>query len=127
MLVSDRLRQMLLDDSCEDYDLFSEAERSELIFHVLKRLAVGGGMNQWDEHIEPYLKLTKDIYKDLVTVNRSAAGALQVSSLTFAVESVNGASVSLFPRSTPHNFCYICVDPAARHVKLWYSAWFPMM
>jgi hypothetical protein len=127
VLVSDRLRKLLLDDTSEEWELFSAAEREELIFHVLRRLAIGGGMNQYEDSIEPYLKLTKAAYKDLVAVNKSAGGALQVSSLTFAVESVAGGSASLFPRPSPHNFCYVVVDPVARRVKLWYAAFFPMM
>ena len=43
VLVSDRLRKLLLDDGCEDWDLFSAAEREELIFHIMHRLVVGGG------------------------------------------------------------------------------------
>ena len=31
----------------EEWEVFSEAERNELIFHVMRRLAVGGGMNQY--------------------------------------------------------------------------------
>lgn len=127
VLVSDRLRKLLLDDGSEEWELFSEAERKELIFHVLQRLAVGGGMNQYDDAIEPYLQLTRAIYKDLVTVNKSAGGTLQVSSLTFLIDSVRGENAQLFPRQSPHNFCYVCVDPIARHVKLWYAAWWPMM
>ena len=127
VLVSDRLRKLFLDESSEEWALYSDTERSELIFHVLRRLAVGGGMNQYDDSVEPYLALTKALYKDLVAVSKTAAGALQVSSLTFAVESVDGASSNLFPRPSPHNFCYVVVDPIARHVKMWYSAWFPMM
>lgn len=127
VLVSDRLRKLMLDSEDEHWDLFSEAERRELIFHVMKRLAVGGGLNQYDDNIETYLKLTKAVYKDMVTVNKSTAGSLQVTSHTFAVESVAGSSASLFPRPSEHNFCYVVVDPLSRHVKIWYSAWFPMM
>ena len=127
VLVSDRLRKALLDESDEEWELFSEAERKELIFHIMKRLAVGGGMNQYDDSIEPYLKLTKAVYKDMVTVNKSAGGSLQVVSNTFLVESVAGSSSSLYPRRGDHNFCYVVVDPVSRHVKIWYSAWFPMM
>ena len=127
ILVSDRLRKLLLDESSEEWEVFSAAERKELIFHVLQRLAVGGGMNQWDETIEPYFKLTKQVYKDLVTVNKGTSGQLQVSSHTYAVDSVSGSSASLFPRPSPHNFCYVIVDPIARHAKIWYAAWFPMM
>jgi len=127
VLVSDRLRTMLLDESSEDWEVFSERERSELIFHVLRRLAIGGGMNQWDDAMEPYLNLTRSIYKDLVSVHKTGTGALQVSSFTYLVTEVNGSSASLFSRPSEHNFCYITIDPTARHVKLWYSAWFPMM
>ena len=91
------------------------------------RLAVGGGMNQWEDKVAPYLELTKALYKDLVTVNKSAGGALQVGSFSFIIEGVAGGSASLFSRPSPHNFCYVVVDPLARHVKLWYAAWWPMM
>lgn len=127
VLVSDRLRKMLLDESSEEWMLYTEAERAELIFHVMKRLAIGGGMNQYDDAIETYLTMTKQLYKDLVTVSKSAAGALQVSSLTFAVDSVAGSSNALFPKQNEHNFCYVTIHPLQRHVKLWYCAWFPMM
>lgn len=39
MLVSDRLRRVLLDEEDEEWDLFSPAERSELIFHLYARTA----------------------------------------------------------------------------------------
>merc|ERR1712216_850515 len=70
VLVGDRLRKLLLDESCDEWTVYSETEREELIFRVLKHLAVGGGMNQWDESIDPYLALTKSLYKDLVTVSK---------------------------------------------------------
>lgn len=127
VLVSDRLRKLLLDEEDEGWDLFSEAERSELIFHILKRLAVGGGMNQYEDRMEPYLNMTRALYKDLVTVQKTKSGTLAVSSLTFAITDVTGSSASLFPRPSPHNLCYVTIDPLARRVKLWYSAWFPMM
>ena len=127
ILVSDRLRKLLLCEDEEEWDVFSAEERKELIFHVLKILAVGGGMNQYDDSIEPYLKLTKSVYKDLVTVNKSSGGASQVASHTYDVSEVAGGSASLFPRPGPHNFCLVSVDPVARHAKVWYAAWFPMM
>jgi len=124
LLVSDRLRKLFVDDSSEEWDLYSAQERSELIFHVLRRLAVGGGMNQYDDEMAPYLNFTKALYKDLVTVHKGAGG-LQVSSLTVEVTGISGAS--LFPRDSPHNFCYITIDPVGRTVKAMYGAWFSMM
>ena len=127
VLVSDKLRLLMLDESSDEWELFTEAERSELIFHVLKILAVGGGMNQYDDQINPYLTLAKSIYKDLVTVHRTAAGSLQIGSLAFMVSEICGSGANLFPRLSPNNYCYVTVDPAARHVKIWYGAFYPMM
>jgi len=127
VLVSDRLRKLLLDEEDEGWDLFSETERSELIFHVMKRLAIGGGMNQYEDKIEPYLTMTRSLYKDLVSVQKTKSGTLAVGSLTYAISDVAGSSANLFPRPSPHNFCYVTVDPLARRVKLWYGAWYPMM
>ncbi|KAL1514952.1 hypothetical protein AB1Y20_004028 [Prymnesium parvum] len=125
ILVSDLLRKMLLDEESEEWDLFSPTERSELIFHVLRRLAIGGGMNQFDDGMETYLSLTKALYKDLVTVQKSSSGALQIASHIVQVTGIVGNQ--LFPRESPHNFCYVSIDPFARQVKCWYGAWFAIM
>lgn len=94
----------------------------------MRRLAVGGGLNQWDDAMEPYLSACKALYKDLVAVQKEAStGKLQVRSLCYEVTEVAGDTGALFPRASPHNFCYVCVDPVQRHVKYWYAAWFPMM
>ena len=128
ILVSDRLRLALLDEASEEYETFSTAQRRELLFHVMRRLAVGGGLNQWDDAMEPYLSACKALYKDLVAVQKEAStGKLQVRSLCFEVTEAVGDAGALFPRASPHNFCYVCVDPVQRQVKYWYAAWFPMM
>lgn len=46
ILISNRLQKLLLDEESEEWELFSAAERSELIFHVMRRLHIGGGMCQ---------------------------------------------------------------------------------
>ena len=72
---------------CEDddaYDAFSSADRSELLFHLLKHLIIGGPLNQvrpvfnfnlgthvpdalqYDDALAPYLEVTKTLYKELV-------------------------------------------------------------
>ena len=58
VLASDKLRVMLLDESSDEWATYSEAERAELIFHVLARLAVGGGLNQYDEEVSPRRRAT---------------------------------------------------------------------
>jgi len=84
-------------------------------------------MNQYEDKIEPYLSMTRGLYKDIVSVHKTKSGTLAVGSLTFQVTDVTGSAASLFPRPSPHNFCYVTVDPMARRVKYWYSAWYPMM
>merc|ERR1712046_330566 len=93
----------------------------------LPLLAVGGGMNQYEDVIDPYLETTKALYKDMGTVQKNASGALQVASMAFEITAVAGGSAKLFPRDSPHNFCYVSIDPVARLVKYWYAAWFSMM
>mmetsp|Transcript_5679 Transcript_5679/g.12356 ORF Transcript_5679/g.12356 Transcript_5679/m.12356 type:complete len:259 (-) Transcript_5679:155-931(-) len=128
VLASDKLRLMLLDESAEEWEVFSASERKELLFHLLRRFAVGGGLNQYEEVMAPYLEMCKAVYKELLAVQKDpASGQLQVRSLVFNVMDATGSSAKLFPRNSAHNFCYISIDPLQRHVKAWYNAWFPMM
>jgi len=85
VIASDKLRLMLLDETCEEWGVYSAAERRELIFHVLQRLAIGGGLNQYEDMIELYLSLSKALYKDLVAVQKDGAGQLSVRSVALQV------------------------------------------
>lgn len=127
VIASDKLRLMLLDESSEEWEVFSAQERQEMIFHILARLAIGGGLNQYEDQIEPYLTMTKAMYKDLVAVQKDGAGQLQVRSIALHVHAASGTTNSLFPSASKHNFCYLTIDPLQRHVRYWYSAYFPMM
>lgn len=42
---------------------YSDKERDEFIFHIFKRLCVGGGMCQYEDLLQPYVDLTKLVYK----------------------------------------------------------------
>ncbi|KAJ3118138.1 hypothetical protein HDU96_003667 [Phlyctochytrium bullatum] len=66
-VVSDELRRCLLMEEFESFDLFSAAERKEVIFLVFKALCLGGRLCQFEDELEPYLDTTKKLYKDLVT------------------------------------------------------------
>ena len=65
-LISDELRKCLLMEEFENYDIFSEQDRKEFIFHLFKGLCLGGRLCQYEDNIEPYLNTTRKIYKDLV-------------------------------------------------------------
>ena len=58
--------QMLLLEDSDNYDLYSEGERSEFLFHLFKHLCLGGSVCQYEDTTEPYLNTTKAIYKDLI-------------------------------------------------------------
>jgi hypothetical protein len=127
VIASDKLRLMLLDETSEEWEVFSAQERGELIFHILARLAIGGGLNQYEDQIEPYLTMTRAMYKDLVAVQKDGAGRLHVRSIALNVLSASGSENALFPSASKHNFCYVTIDPLQRHVRYWYSAYFSMM
>eukprot|EP00002_Diphylleia_rotans_P030389 TRINITY_DN623_c0_g2_i2.p1 TRINITY_DN623_c0_g2~~TRINITY_DN623_c0_g2_i2.p1 ORF type:complete len:200 (-),score=48.80 TRINITY_DN623_c0_g2_i2:69-668(-) len=61
-----RLQEMLLTDESEFYFTFSEDEKNELIFHIMKTLVLGGNLSQYEDLVHPYLETAKKLYKDLV-------------------------------------------------------------
>ncbi len=79
-------------------------------------------MCQPEENAKVYLDTAKQLYKELVTVRKSKnTGNLVVASIPIAVKNVTG--ISLFPdQDSPHNFCYLVVDPQRRSVKYWSAA-----
>ena len=79
-------------------------------------------MRQPEENAKVYLDTAKQLYKELVTVRKNKnTGNLVVASIPIAVKSVTG--ISLFPdQDSPHNFCYLVVDPQRRSVKYWSAA-----
>ncbi|CAB1099951.1 unnamed protein product [Ectocarpus sp. CCAP 1310/34] len=78
--VSDKLRELLVNPDSENADAFSPAQQEELLFHVFRVLAVGGGVCQPDDSLEPYTKAAKALYKDLVSVHKNAStGKLEIA------------------------------------------------
>lgn len=57
---------MLLDEESEEYSLYSEDERQEFAFRILQMLVLGGTLCQFEDALQPYLDVTKNIYKDLI-------------------------------------------------------------
>jgi hypothetical protein len=124
----DVLRDTLGNPDGEFSYLYDDDERSELLFELMRLLAVGGSMCQWEDYWTLYMDATKNLYKDLVRVQRNAhTGALQVSSLAFALESIqtSDASDKLFPTRNSHNRCLVVVDPASRSLTLLYAPFVP--
>lgn len=57
---------MLIDKEYEYYSLYSEAEREEFIFRIFQLLVLGGDLCQYEDFLQPYLEITKIIYKNLI-------------------------------------------------------------
>ena len=58
--------QMFLLEDHKLYNLYSKCERNEFIFNIFKHLYLGGEWCQRDFKLEPYLKFTKDLYKEIM-------------------------------------------------------------
>ena len=115
---------MLVDEDDEEYCLYDDEEKEELIFHIFKRLDIGGSMCQWEDEIKEYERLTKTIYRELLTVHKSqSTGGVEISTIALDVKDVEG--VAIFPTDSEHNFCYLCIDPIQSHVTVWYGAFVP--
>ena len=61
-----RSSKMLLVEDSDNYDTYSAAEREEFLFQLFRHICLGGALCQYEDSVEPYLEITKLIYKDLV-------------------------------------------------------------
>eukprot|EP00762_Andalucia_godoyi_P002600 ANDGO_03325.mRNA.1 Uncharacterized protein C11orf70 homolog OS=Rattus norvegicus PE=2 SV=1 len=128
--VSDRLREYLLleaEGETEHAGLFSDAEKKEPLFQIFKTLVVGGGLCQYEDTLQPYLDVTRDLYKDFVSVHKNPhTNKPEILSICFAPDLQNGdAAAALFPvPDVPGgNLCVFSVDPLRRTVTAMYCAY----
>merc|ERR1711865_561409 len=83
------IREVILMEESELYDAFTERERKEFLFRIFQHLVFGGASNQYEDHVEDYFKVTKEVYKDLLTVRRNDAGDTEVLSTVASVQSLD--------------------------------------
>ncbi|XP_031554851.1 cilia- and flagella-associated protein 300-like [Actinia tenebrosa] len=125
-LISDELRKTLLLEESDFYPMFSEEDRKELLFLIFKHLCLGGQICQYEDYVTPYLSTAKDVYKELVSVNKDPESKkLQVGSIVLKISAMDEKENLLYPSSEPHeqSFSYMCVDLAKRHVYIWHHSW----
>jgi hypothetical protein len=138
--VADELRKCLLDRDSEHFELFTPAERNELLFVLLTHLCVGGGLCQYENSVGPYLSVLRLLYRDLVSVrtNRNT-DALEVASIVlrvsnFVVTATQGTAATerILPLfgdkdKDKHHLCLFSIDPQRQHITSYYfahtSAW----
>ena len=121
------LTEMLVNEESEHAYTFEEEEQEELLFHVFRRLAVGGSCCQCEEKVTPYVETARALYKDLVKVQKDpATGKIEPASLAFEITSLDGEAASLFSKpESPHNFAYVVVDPIDKTVVFWSFSFVP--
>jgi hypothetical protein len=155
------------EEADDDYDLdlgggrsyrslFRPSERSELLFRVVRWLVTGGPLCQMGENWAPIAETAKLLYKDLVTVGRTATGAIAVTSAVYEITGLDldltaraagqtsipaalAPAAALFPaiRSSSsasvreavsrHSLCLCVVDAGSRQVTLLYHPWAPWL
>ncbi|XP_047461495.1 cilia- and flagella-associated protein 300 [Mugil cephalus] len=116
----DELRKMLQDDCSEHYHAVGREEREEFLFCLFKHLCLGGELCQYEDTIDPYINTTKQIYKDLISVQKGPAmKRIQIVSKVFKVCAFD-ESGRCFPgtREEEQTFAYLIVDPFKQQVTL---------
>ncbi|XP_078529147.1 cilia- and flagella-associated protein 300 [Lissotriton helveticus] len=120
--ISDELRKVLVMEDSDKYDIFSQADREELIFHLFKHLCLGGALCQFEDMVGPYLDTTKAMYKELISVQKDPeTKAINIISSVFKVVAYSEHGMC-YPAAKKHEqtFAYLIVDPLKRHVHILY-------
>uniref|UniRef100_A0A665UC20 Cilia- and flagella-associated protein 300 n=1 Tax=Echeneis naucrates TaxID=173247 RepID=A0A665UC20_ECHNA len=118
----DELRQMLQEEDSEHYYVVGREERGEFLFRLFKHLCLGGEICQYEDTLQPYINTTKQVYKDLISVQKdSETKKIGVVSMVLKVCAYD-ESGQCFPgrRAEEQTFAYLIVDPFKRHVTIFY-------
>ena len=121
--ISDKLRQSLLVEDSEPYLIFNDNVRDEFLFHIFKRIVIGGSFCEHDNIIFPYLDMTKCFYKDLVNATKDNESD-KIIIRSIPIEILDIEKNDLYKHKFhPQNFFYVIIDPLQRYVHLWYHNW----
>ena len=130
--IDNLLLDMLLNEDSEHAATFTNAQKSEFIFHLFRVLYVGGAMHQRDEFVNDYLETTKALYKELLTVHKKSTGSdgsakIEAISKAYEVALAPPAEGSRLFAGTvaEHSRCYVIVDAMKRHSTVIYSPFKP--
>ena len=81
-------------------------------------------MCQAEEVFQDWKNAIKNMYKDLVTVYSDSEGKTQVSSKVYHIDP-EGYNISVFPRKSSLNRCYVVVDVSSNLVTVIYKPFEP--
>eukprot|EP00352_Strombidinopsis_acuminata_P007428 CAMPEP_0176361816 /NCGR_PEP_ID=MMETSP0126-20121128/18009_1 /TAXON_ID=141414 ORGANISM="Strombidinopsis acuminatum, Strain SPMC142" /NCGR_SAMPLE_ID=MMETSP0126 /ASSEMBLY_ACC=CAM_ASM_000229 /LENGTH=136 /DNA_ID=CAMNT_0017717517 /DNA_START=354 /DNA_END=764 /DNA_ORIENTATION=- len=92
--LGNKFRQALFLEDDEQYEDLQKPEiRNEFIFNLFTFLQLGGQMCQYEDDVGPVLDVTKNLYKDLVTVAKDPdSGEIKPISQVFKVEIIRDTS-----------------------------------
>ncbi|XP_033119538.1 cilia- and flagella-associated protein 300-like [Anneissia japonica] len=124
--IADELRKMLLLEDSDNYEVYSDKERDEFLFRLLKHISLGGPVCQYEDNVTPYLDTTKTLYKDLISVHKDKdTKQLRVSSVVYRLKAWDKDSTLMFPCDTEHqqNVAYMIIDPLKRHITILHHRW----
>ncbi|XP_023140933.2 cilia- and flagella-associated protein 300 isoform X1 [Amphiprion ocellaris] len=115
----DELRQMLQEEDLEHYCVVGREQRAEFLFRVFKHLCVGGELCQYEDTIDPYINTTKQMYKDLISVQKDPeTKKISVVSTVLKVCAYDESGPCYPTQEEDQTFAYLIVDPFRRHVTL---------
>ncbi|XP_012348747.1 cilia- and flagella-associated protein 300 [Apis florea] len=111
-LISDNLRAMLLDEECPEYNLYLKDEREEFIFFIFQMLVLGGILCQYEDILNPYLEVTRAMYKDLIKVQKNEDTDLSISTVVLQVVAKDSKGEAYFPYDPSHmqNIGFLLID-----------------
>ncbi|KAM4630193.1 cilia- and flagella-associated protein 300 [Polymixia lowei] len=121
----DELRQMLQEEDCGHYYAVGREERQEFLFRLFKHLCLGGELCQYEDTVAPYINTTKQIYKDLISVQKDPeTKEISVVSTVLKVSAYDECGQCYPGRGDKEQtFAYMIVDPFKRHVCLFYHCY----
>ncbi|XP_029920417.1 cilia- and flagella-associated protein 300 [Myripristis murdjan] len=121
----DELRQMLQEEDSEHYYVVGREERGEFLFRLFKHLCLGGELCQHEDAIDPYINTTKQIYKDLISVQKDP----EIKEISVISTVLKVCAYDEHGRCYPgrqdeeQTFAYMIIDPFKRHVALLYHCY----
>lgn len=120
IFISDELGKFILDKDFEKYTAISPKEREEFLFRIFSHIYIGGELCQREENINVYVDFTRNIYRDLVSVQKTTdSKEIRVVSLVYKFQ-FSDENGPIFPSQEEHvnTFAYAVVDPYKRNVIL---------
>jgi hypothetical protein len=128
--LSDKLRVLFFgasdsfDDPLKD-KVFKPEDQEEYLYHIMKRLVIGGSLMQYEDKFEPYFTVVKELYKATVRVQKETNNNISVVNDVFQIKDIMDQTTKrsvLFPENSPipdANYCYVSVDPGKKVVHVW--------